>query len=451
MVNTRKVLFFDCFAGASGDMILGALIDLGLDIEALQAELAKLLLKGYRIQARKVTKSGFSATKFDVIDETNGQLFDHAHAHHDNTCDQGHSHHGHSNDQHAHGHDHHHHGEEHHRHAHESCHEQRNLNDIVSMIEKSQLAGSVKEKSIRIFRRLAAAEAKIHGTVPEKIHFHEVGAVDAIVDIVGAAIALHLLQIDKIVVSPLPLGHGFVKCQHGTIPVPAPAAMELLTGMHTFGSEHNGEKVTPTGAAILSTLAETCGPMPALNVIKVGYGAGTREFTVPNLLRVILGHEITDNASVLNCDNEMVMELEANIDDMNPEFFDYVFEELFSKGALDVFLIPIQMKKNRPANMIKVLCREPNCTELAGVLFRETSTIGLRISTYQRLCLHREIVTVETEYGEIRVKQAILDGTVVNHAPEYEDCKKKAKEFNVPLKQVYNAAIKGLRIRDKSR
>lgn len=439
MTKTRKVLYFDCFAGASGDMIIGSLLDLGLDLETFGAELAKLSLTGYRIEARKVVKSGFSATKFDVLDE-DGRQHDCAHEH------EGHDHHGHHHRQgHHHGHEHHH--DHNHDHAHDYGHhhhhgEQRNLDDILRLIEQSQLAPEIKEKSTGIFRRLALAEAKIHGTVPEKIHFHEVGAVDAIVDIVGVVIGLHLLEIEKIVVSPLPMGKGFVRCQHGIIPVPAPATMELITGMVTYGSEHNGETVTPTGAAILSTLAGACGSMPALNVIKVGYGAGTRDFGVPNLLRAVLGEERAAAPAGFDCHTETVMELEANIDDMNPEFFEYIFEQLFARGALDVFLVPIQMKKNRPASILRVLCAEKDLHDIAGILFRETSTIGLRMNRWERLCLKREIVQVETEYGAIRIKQALLDGNVVNSAPEYEDCKEKAKAYGVPLKKVYQAALR---------
>lgn len=442
MDKPKKVLYFDCFAGASGDMIIGSLLDLGLDLKMLETELAKLSLAGYRIDARKVVKSGFSATKFDVLNE-DGHRHDCAHE------QEGHDH-GHH---HGHGHEHRHHSGHEHNHEHEHGHdhsrghhhhhgEQRNLDDIIRLIQQSQLAPEIKEKSSAVFNRLAVAEAKIHGTVPEKIHFHEVGAVDAIVDIVGAVIGLHLLQIEKIVVSPLPMGKGFVRCQHGTIPVPAPATMELLTGMTTYGSEHNGETVTPTGAAILSTLAGACGPMPALNVVKVGYGAGTRDFGVPNLLRAVLGEEKAAVPAGLDCHTETVMELEANIDDMNPEFFEYIFEQLFAGGALDVFLVPIQMKKNRPASILRVQCAEKDLYNLAGVLFRETSTIGLRMNRWKRLCLEREIVQVETEYGAIRIKQALLDGNVVNSAPEYEDCKEKAKAHGVPLKKVYQAAMR---------
>lgn len=407
MDKPKKFLYFDCFAGASGDMILGSLLDLGLEMEELEAELAKLSLPGCRIEARKVVKSGFSATKFDVLDEAGCQ--------HD--CI---------------GHGHHHHGE------------QRNLEDILRLLEQSQLAPEIKEKSAGIFRRLAEVEAKIHGTVPEEIHFHEVGAVDAIVDIVGAVIGLHLLQVDKVVVSPLPMGKGFVRCQHGIIPVPAPATMELLTGMTTYGSEHQGETVTPTGVAILSAFAGVCGPMPALKVTKVGYGAGSRDFGVPNLLRAVLGEEKAAAPAGLGCHTETVMELEANIDDMNPEFFEYVFEQLFAKGALDVFLVPIQMKKSRPASILRVLCAEKDLSELVGILFRETSTIGLRMNRWERICLERTIVQVETEYGVIRIKQALLDGRVVNSAPEYEDCKEKAKGHGVPLKKVYQAALRAI-------
>lgn len=411
MTGAKRVLYFDCFAGASGDMILGALLDLGLDLEALKNELAGLSLPGYRVEAGKVVKSGFSATKFDVLDEA-GHNFDEQDGH-----------------------------EHQHHHSH-----RRNLSDITGIIEESRLATEVKAGSLAIFRRLADAEAKIHGTTPEEIHFHEVGAVDAIVDIVGAVIGFRLLHIGKIVVSPLPLGRGFVHCQHGLIPVPAPATLELLSGMPVFGSEHNGETVTPTGAAILSTLAAACGPMPALNVIKVGYGAGTRDFGVPNLLRVVLGEESKSAANFQGCSPETVMELEANIDDMNPEFYDFAFEQLFKKGALDVFLVPVLMKKNRPANIIRVLCAEKDLNELVGIMFRETSTLGVRVNRGQRFCLPREVVTVLTQYGEIRLKLARLNGQVVNCAPEYEDCKRQAAAHGVPVKKVYLAALQASQV-----
>jgi uncharacterized protein (TIGR00299 family) protein len=314
------------------------------------------------------------------------------------------------------------------------------------MINNSGLDDKVKENSTKIFKRLAVAEAKIHGTVPEKIHFHEVGAIDAIVDIVGAVIGFSLLQIDKIVISPLPMGKGFVKCQHGTIPVPAPATVELLVGIKSYGSEHHGETVTPTGAAILSTLADSVGPMPMMTVHKTGYGAGTRDFAgpSPNLLRAILGEE--DQESIRSFDGtiETITELEANIDDMNPEFYDYIFEAIFKNGALDVFLIPIQMKKNRPANIIKVLCNEKDVNQIAGILFRETTTLGVRINKLDRLCLQREFTRVQTEYGEITVKQGLVDGIIVNQAPEYEDCKEKARQSGVPLKNVYHAALRSI-------
>lgn len=421
----NRVLYFDCFAGASGDMIIGSLLDLGVELKALDSELSKLALDGYALKAQKIVKSGFSAIKFDVLlkdeDHHGGHDLDHHHG--DHSHEHGHHHHNHS----------------------------RNLTDIVNLIEQSQLAPIIKEQSIKIFRRLAVAEAKIHGTVPEKIHFHEVGAVDAIVDIVGAVICLQLLQVDKIVVSPLPMGTGFVRCEHGTIPVPAPATMELLKGLSTYGSDHKGETVTPTGAAILSTLADSFGAMPLMNVKNVGYGAGTRDFGVPNLLRVVLGEESKDSFQCGDSILETVTELEANIDDMNPELYDYIFENLLRNGALDVFLIPIQMKKNRPANIIRVLCSEKDARQLAGILFRETTTLGVRINRLQRLCLRREFIKVQTEYGEITIKQALLDGAIVNQAPEYEDCKEKAREHGVSLKEIYNSAIKAIQSSQDSR
>ncbi len=408
MAGGRRVVYFDCFAGASGDMILGSLLDLGLDLTALRGELDKLALHEYQLEAVKTSKAGFSATKFAVLD-LKGRPYD------SGVNDHGHP------GTHGHG---------------------RYLDDILNIIGSSQLSPVIKEQSGRIFHRLAEAEGKIHGTEPAKVHFHEVGAVDAIVDIVGAVTALHLLQVDKVVVSPLPLGRGFVRCQHGRIPVPAPAVMELLQDMQAYGSEHDGETVTPTGAAILSTLAEGSGPMPPLKVIATGYGAGSRDFGVPNLLRAVLGQERGGTLQGLACPVDSVSEIEANVDDMNPEFFDYIFNSLFKHGALDVFLVPIQMKKNRPAVTLRVLCREEDLTRLVRLLFLETSTIGVRVNQTQRFCLERKIVSVQTEYGEIRLKQALLEGEEVNLAPEYEDCKQKAELNGVSLKLVYNAALR---------
>jgi len=297
----KSVLYFDCFAGASGDMILGALLDLGLNVEFLETELRKLSVPGYKIEVKKVMKSGLTATKLNVVlDGQSGKDHNHDHDHSQK--------HNHDDGNHFHGHNYHH---DKYRHSPDTCrssHHHRNLDDIEKIIEESQLVSEVKTKSIEIFRRLAEAEAKIHGTTAEKVHFHEVGAVDSIVDIVGAVIGLHTLNIDKIIVSPLPLGKGFVSCQHGLIPVPAPATLELLVALPTYGSDHDGETVTPTAAAILSTMAEDYGKMPKMIIKKVGYGAGTRDFNVPNLLRVVLGEEYRSSLMVFdNCSEEKIM------------------------------------------------------------------------------------------------------------------------------------------------
>ncbi|WP_418792083.1 nickel pincer cofactor biosynthesis protein LarC [Phosphitispora sp. TUW77] len=389
--GNAKTLYFDCFSGASGDMIVGALLDLGLNEEMFRNELKKIPLDGYDINIRKINKSGICATKFDVLTEPE-----------------------------------------------EVCACERHLDDIEQIIDASRLATEVRDKSKAVFRLLAAAEAKVHGTTPEKVHFHEVGAVDSIIDIVGVVIALYLLGVDKIVASPLPMGRGFVTCRHGLIPVPAPATVELLKGRAIYGSEHEGETVTPTGAALLSALAGQFGSMPALEVERVGYGAGTRDYGVPNVVRAIIGKEVGDSKKF----NGTVVVLEANIDDMNPEFFDYVLERLFENGALDAFLVPIHMKKNRPAVLIRVICIEEDARKLAEILFLETSTIGVRFSRWDRFCLERETRMVQTEYGEIRVKTALLHGNVVNEAPEYEDCRKRSREYGAPLKKVYLAALR---------
>ncbi|PKM81539.1 MAG: TIGR00299 family protein [Firmicutes bacterium HGW-Firmicutes-14] len=396
-----RVLYFDCFAGAGGDMIVASLLDLGLELERLKGELSKLPLEGYALEAKKVIKSGFSATGFEVV--TDGR--EHVH-----------------------------------------CHKERKLNDILFILEESRLAPEIKEKSIAIFRRLAAAEAGIHGKPAEEVHFHEVGAIDAIIDVVGAVAGIHQLEVDRIIVSPLPMGRGFVQCSHGTLPVPAPAVVELLAGKPVYGSEHNGETVTPTGAAILSTLASAWGKMPPMTIQKVGYGAGTRDFEVPNLIRAFLGTGVDPEEAGLHerfsDPVETVIELQANIDDMNPEFYDHILDTLFAKGALDVFLTPVYMKKNRPGVLLTALCTDYGKDELLKTIFLETSTIGVRVIRKERYCLPRQIVSVVTEFGEVRVKEALLNGRVANRAPEYSDCKMIAAETGVPVREIYNAALR---------
>ncbi len=386
------IAYFDCFAGISGDMTLGALVDAGADFEALKGELEKLHVHDYEITAEKVVKRGISATQVSVK----------VHEHH--------------------GHEHQHHG--------------RSYADIRGIIEGSALAESVKRKALAIFRTLGEAEAKIHDKDLDSIHFHEVGSVDAIVDIVGACICLDLLGVDKVHASPIPTFHGTVEIAHGTFPLPAPATAEILKNVPWRQLGIEGEIVTPTGAAIIATLSEGFGAMPAMTVSSVGYGAGTKDFGMPNVLRVMVGDP---NEGSGEC--EEVTILETNIDDLSPQVYEVVMERLFAAGALDVYLTPIQMKKNRPAILLSVICAAGDTDALSGILFEETSTIGLRIDTRKRICLPREMTKAQTRFGEITLKLARRGGEVINIQPEYEDCKAAAAKHGVPVKMVRDAAV----------
>jgi pyridinium-3,5-bisthiocarboxylic acid mononucleotide nickel chelatase len=381
-----RLIYFDCFAGASGDMILASMLDAGLEFETLQNELGKLNLHGYSLKTDRTVKQGISAATFEV--ET--------------------------------GHHHHHH---------------RGLSEILSIIDQSGLSESVKDRSRQIFTRLGQAEAKIHGKSVEEIHFHEVGAVDAIVDIVGACIGFEALKVDEIVASPLHLGRGFVECAHGRLPVPPPAVVELTIGFPVYQTDVEGELVTPTGAAILTTLARF-GGMPAFRTEKIGYGAGRRDLAVPNVLRVMLGESQTQSGE------DAVQLIETNIDDMNPQFYDHIMETLFTAGARDVFLTPIIMKKQRPGIVLSVLGTPDKIDELTKTIFRETTTLGVRICEIQkRNVAEREIRSVSTVWGEARVKIRKWDGetTVM---PEYDDCKRIAKERGLPIHIIWEGLLK---------
>jgi pyridinium-3,5-bisthiocarboxylic acid mononucleotide nickel chelatase len=459
-----KIAFFDCFAGASGDMILGALLDAGLEIETLKTELAKLGLSGYDVQVKKVVKRGIGGSQAIVIIDPPSQHNDHKtdlfgrhehHHHHGNHYDsdphhvhshehQGHTHHDHNHNHHVHSH-----------HGHEKEHTQghhtdqdrphkdnfhhRNLHDIRNIIENSRLNRSVKEKSIKIFTRLAEAEAKVHRTSIEQIHFHEVGAMDAILDVVGGVIGIEALGIEAIYCSPLHVGSGTVKCAHGTLPVPAPATLELIREKPIFSTGVTGELLTPTGAAILTTLASGFGPMPEMMVESIGYGSGEKDPPIPNLLRVSIGES---NIAVKGYQTERVGVVETNIDDMNPQIYDYLIEKLLDMGVLDTFLVPVQMKKNRPGTLITVLCSPEMVGKVADFLIRETTSIGLRYRIDQRIKAHRRIEKVETPFGPIHCKVASLDGgEILNVFPEYEDCKRVALENGMPLKKVMEKVI----------
>jgi|WetSurMetagenome_2_1015567.scaffolds.fasta_scaffold169272_1 pyridinium-3,5-bisthiocarboxylic acid mononucleotide nickel chelatase len=382
-----RIAYFDCFAGISGDMTLGALIGAGADPERLREGLAGLGVDGYRIEVGKRMAGPIEATDVRVI-------LDDAHQHH-----------------------------------------HRRLKDILEIIRGAELSGSVKQTAERIFRRLADAEARVHGHSPEEVHFHEVGALDAIIDIVGTTLCLEILGWPKVIASPMPTFHGFAKGAHGTFPLPAPAAAELLRGIPWKKLDIEGELVTPTGAAIITEIAAGFGPLPAMTVEKIGYGAGKCDFGIPNALRVMIGQEAA------GAESQGVAVIETNIDDLNPQFYETAMERLFAAGALDVFLSPIQMKKNRPGTLLSVIC-DPGRTEaMADIVLAETSTFGVRISRWERLCLDRRWEDVETEFGAIRIKIGERKGRMITASPEYEDCKKAAAEHGVPLRRVHESAL----------
>ena len=388
-----KIAYFDCFSGISGDMTVGALLDAGLEIETLEKELKKLGLSGYQLEVNKVVKKGISATQFKVKIKEEGV--------------------------------------------------ERRFKDILTIFEKSKLDEEIKKETKKIFFNIAQAESKIHQKDIDKIHFHEIGGLDSIIDVTAAVIGIKTLGIEEIHSSALPVGKGFVKCAHGVIPVPAPATLELLKNIPTYSGGIESEMITPTGAAIIGTLAKSFGERPLMKIESIGYGAGEKEFTIPNLLRVSIGEKILKDENLKDgyVSDEAVL-IETNIDDMNPEFYDYIMDKLFSQGALDVFLTPIQMKKNRPAHMLSIIVYEQNLKEILEVLFSEATTLGVRIREIKRLRLAQQNFIAETKYGKIRVKVGIFKGNIKNVAPEYEDCKKIAKQHQVPLKEIYEEAKK---------
>jgi len=388
-----KIAYFDCFSGISGDMTVGALLDAGLKIETLEKELKKLGLTGYQLEVNKVVKKGISATKFKVKIKEEGV--------------------------------------------------ERRFKDILIILEKSKLDEEIKNETKKIFFNIAQAESKIHHKDIDKIHFHEIGGLDSIIDITSAVIGIKTLGIEEIHSSALPVGKGFVKCAHGVIPVPVPATLELLKNIPTYSGGIESEMITPTGAGIISTLAKSFGERPLMKIEKIGYGAGEKEFTIPNLLRVSIGEKILNDENIKDdYISDEAMLIETNIDDMNPEFYDYIMDKLFSQGALDVFLTPIQMKKNRPAHMLSIIVYEQDLKEILEVLFSESTTLGVRLREIKRLRLAQQNFIAETKYGKIRVKVGIFKGEIKNIAPEYEDCKKMAKQHQVPLKEIYEETKK---------
>jgi uncharacterized protein (TIGR00299 family) protein len=388
-----RTLYFDCFAGISGDMTLGALVAAGADSHALVEQLALLDLAGYEIGFEEVDRSGISATRA-LVRLTNE--------------------------------------ERHHRH----------LSDIQKIISRSRLADGIKERAIKIFTRLAEAEARVHNVAVERIHFHEVGAVDAIVDVVGACIGFDLLGVERFVASPLHVGSGMVEMSHGRFPVPPPAVAELLRGAPIYSTDIVGELVTPTGAAIVATLCQSFGVMPRMRLQSTGYGAGTREYkNFPNVLRVLVGESeasgVDESGAVID---EELMVVETNLDDASPQVLGHVLEQALARGALDCYFTHAQMKKNRPGVLVSILCRAEDREAMLELLFAETPTFGVRSHSVLRRALERESVTVETEFGRIAVKVGRSRGRVVSVTPEFEECREAAMRASVPLREVQEAA-----------
>jgi pyridinium-3,5-bisthiocarboxylic acid mononucleotide nickel chelatase len=385
-----KLAYFDCFSGISGDMTLGALVDAGCDIELLRAELRGLQVPGWELSAEKVWKNGMAATYVKVKTE----------------------------DQQKH----------------------RSLSAILEILRKSQLAPRVRERASAIFANLGEAEARVHDVPLEKIHFHEVGAVDAIVDIAGACIGLHALGIEQFACSPLNVGGGTAKMAHGILPVPAPATANLLQGKPTYSNGVQKELVTPTGAAIVATLCDGFGPQPPMTVSAIGYGAGTADLEgQPNVLRIMIGEAA--EKTVAGFDEEIAV-IEANLDDMNPQIYGYFLEKALAAGALDVYTTPVQMKKNRPGTLLTVLCKPSDTNTLMSLIFAETTTFGARTYRAQRRTLPREFVSISTSFGDVRIKISRVNDRILHVAPEYDDCRKLAVENNVPLQRVISEALR---------
>jgi pyridinium-3,5-bisthiocarboxylic acid mononucleotide nickel chelatase len=388
-----KIAYLDCSSGISGDMFLAALLEAGLELDSLLDELRKLPLAGYEFKRARALRGGLTGTRVE-IDVSQPQP-------------------------------------------------ERHLREIRQLLEGSALVEEVKTRALKMFDRLAEVEGKLHGKPAAEIHFHEVGAVDAILDIVGICVGLQRLEIDDLTCSPLNVGGGQVETAHGTLPIPAPATAELLKGAPIYSSGVEGELVTPTGAVIVATLASRFGPMPPIKVARIGYGAGSQDYPRhPNILRLFVGEraEVSNLEPQLLDSGQVVTVIEANVDDMSPQLYGYVVERALAAGALDITCASIQMKKNRPGLELSVLCAPERAEALAQLLFEETTTIGLRIHEAGRLVLDRETVNVETPYGTVRVKVAKRAGKVMNVAPEYVDCQRLATEKSVPLKQVMLAA-----------
>jgi len=437
-----RIAYLECFSGISGDMFLGALVDAGVSPRLLEDAVSALGL-GAKLEISRVMRSGISATKVDVwVDGEKDMPREEYWAKQDHVARAPSP----AKADHEHGHHHeheHHHADEPSRAGvpapHQRTHSHRGLTEIRKIISSSAISDSAKKTAIAIFESLGAAEAKIHSVPIEEIHFHEVGAVDAMVDIVCAAVGAEALGVDEIICSPLNVGGGTVNCAHGTFPVPAPATVELLKGAPVYSSGVQAELVTPTGAAIVKTLVQRFGAFPEMRIERSGYGAGSREFEGhANMARLVIGEPASGH--VARTASEMIAVLEANVDDLNPQVFGYVMDRLFEEGALDVFGIPVQMKKNRPGTLLTVLCKPEAAEKLTELIFVETTTLGVRRREEVRQTLARRWENVRTQWGEVRIKIASMNGTVTNYAPEYEDCRRLAAEHRVPLKTVMQEA-----------
>ncbi|PQV63145.1 hypothetical protein B1R32_11552 [Abditibacterium utsteinense] len=443
-----KIAYFDCFSGIAGDMALAALLDCGVPLAELKKGLASLQIEGWDITSEDVLRSGIHAKSVRVLEHGISDEAELAAAHaHDYHHEHSHGDGDHHEDSHSHEHE--------HSHQHAPHHHGRSMREIREIIEASELSAKVKSDSLKIFEKIAVAEAYLHHSTPDDVHFHEIGGLDSLLDIVGVAWCLDYLGVEKITASALPLSSGFVKCAHGLMPVPAPATLEMLKNVPWIPTEIRGELVTPTGAGILAALSSGFGTSPALSIEKIGLGAGKREFADrPNILRVSVGEtsEIsTKNQSVStkNEGNELGLEwttlslLETNIDDMNPQLFESVFERLFETGALDVWMTPIAMKKGRAAQKLAVLCEESAKNALLTAILRETTTLGVRIQSIERAGLKREFEVVSTRFGEVRVKVALWDEENLRRAhPEWDDVKRLAKQSGASAREVFEAAVK---------
>ena len=445
-----RVLYLDCFSGISGDMTVGALCDLGVKPSAFEWELGKLEIGDFHAHWERQARQNIDGVKFSIHEgaththgqdepeeEEHGHHHQHGHEHeeeHEREEEHGHEH---DHREHGHEHAHHHHEEEHGSHEHG-----RNFREIRALIEESALSDFVKKHAVGIFARIATAEGKIHGTKPEDAEFHEVGALDSIADIVLACVGIELLGVERVIVSPLAEGHGWIDVAHGRFPIPAPATLEILAGLSLGQIDEPFEFITPTGAAIAAEFAHSFARMPAMTVEKIGYGVGSRKLANrPNVLRAVLG-EIETVSSSGGYEQDRIVRIETNIDDLSPEIVGAVTGQLLQAGALDVFLTPIQMKKNRPGVQLTALCEEAAVPKIADLIFRQTTSFGLRMDHVDRLKLARTFETVETPHGSIKVKIGSSRGETLQIAPEYESCREVSEKSGQPLRAVYEAALR---------